>query len=595
MHRILPLVVSLSTFVACSDGQISSGAGGGSSGSAGASSGGASPGGASSGGASATGGTSAGGTSAGGASAGGASATGGAAGSTIPIEVVEPGDPGSADVAFTIRVDQDVRPISRLIYGTNGSADFEGEHKGFGLLRAGGNRWTAYNWETNASNAGSDWQYSNDGYLSSSSVPGEAVRVPAKNALDHGAAMMVTVPIAGYVSADKSGPVDPKVLPQNSPHFHKLVAKKNAPFSKSPDLGDKTVYADELVNWVKQTFPAAFQSDPASVLFSLDNEPDLWKETHPEIHPAPVTYAELVQKSTEFGQAIKDVAPNALVLGFVSYGFNGFVTLQNAPDASSHGNFIEHYLKQMKLAEQAAGKRLIDVLDLHWYSEVYANGQRIIGNDTSPASVAARVQAPRSLWDASYDEGSWINGYLGGPIALIPSVRAKIEQHYPGTTIGITEYNYGATAHISGAIAQADALGIFGREGVHVANYWPLSGSSSMVYAATRLFTSYDGGAGRFGDTSIRAATSNVEKASVYASYDAANPSRMVVIAINKSTSTLTAGVSLAAYASYTAADVYRLAGGSPTITAEPELQTTATNALLLTMPPLSISVLVPR
>ena len=42
--------------------------------------------------------------------------------------------------------------------------------------RAGGNRWTAYNWETNASNAGSDYIYNNDNYLSSSNVPAEAVR-----------------------------------------------------------------------------------------------------------------------------------------------------------------------------------------------------------------------------------------------------------------------------------------------------------------------------------------------------------------------------------------------------------------------------------
>ena len=38
--------------------------------------------------------------------------------------------------------------------------------------------------------------------------------------------------------------------------------------------------------------------------------------------------------------------------------------------------------------------------------------------------------------------------------------------------IAITEYNYGGNNHISGAIAQADVLGIFGREGVFAANFW---------------------------------------------------------------------------------------------------------------------------
>ena len=38
--------------------------------------------------------------------------------------------------------------------------------------------------------------------------------------------------------------------------------------------------------------------------------------------------------------------------------------------------------------------------------------------------------------------------------------------YYPGTQIGITEYNWGAEGHINGATAQADILGIFGREGL---------------------------------------------------------------------------------------------------------------------------------
>jgi hypothetical protein len=98
------------------------------------------------------------------------------------------------------------------------------------------------------------------------------------------------------------------------------------------------------------------------------------------VHPAPVTYAELVQKNTEFGKAIKEVAPNALVAGFVSYGFNGFESLQDAPDASQHGNFIEYYLTQMKQAEQAAGKRIVDLLDLL----VKFTPRGITGDDTTP-------------------------------------------------------------------------------------------------------------------------------------------------------------------------------------------------------------------
>ena len=37
-----------------------------------------------------------------------------------------------------------------------------------------------------------------------------------------------------------------------------------------------------------------------------------------------------------------------------------------------------------------------------------------------------------------------------------------VDQNYPGTKLAITEYRWGALDSITGAIAQADILGIFG-------------------------------------------------------------------------------------------------------------------------------------
>ena len=81
--------------------------------------------------------------------------------------LIQPGDPGPADVRLAVDTSQDRRAISPLIYGSNVARDVAAN--GLTLVRLGGNRWTAYNWENNASNAGSDWCHQNDGYLSSSS------------------------------------------------------------------------------------------------------------------------------------------------------------------------------------------------------------------------------------------------------------------------------------------------------------------------------------------------------------------------------------------------------------------------------------------
>ena len=555
----------------------------------------AGPGGSGSSGAATSGGTSSGeptGTST------GAPTTGTSAGSTgpDPADLVEPGDPGPGDITLTIRADQDQRPISPWIYGTNQVQDLSSVR----LVRQGGNRMTAYNWENNASNAGADYMHQNDGFLESTlgvdgSIPGEVVRAPAAEALAAGAAFLTTIPICGHVAADKDGAGDVNQTPNYlDARFHPTIARKMAPFADPPDAGDHAVYQDEFVSWLKGQVPEGFAGGPAQILFSLDNEPDLWSATHPRIHPDPVGYAELVGKNQEFAAAVKEVAPAAVVTGFVSYGYGGYTTLQDAPDPM--GPFIPYYLQQMAAAEAEAGKRLVDVLDLHWYSEVYAAGQRITGDDTSPESVAARVQAPRSLWDEAYQEDSWIaNDVLQGPVRLIPWLQELIDQHYPGTGIGFTEYNYGGGGHISGAIAQADALGVFGREGVRLAAYWQLTDQVDMITAAFRAYTDFDGGGGAFGDTSVRAGSSDIAAATVYASFDQADPGRTVIVAINKTGGELTAAVTVAAYANYSGVDVWVLDGDGPTISAAPALTLAATNAFLYPMPAHSVSILVPR
>jgi hypothetical protein len=79
-----------------------------------------------------------------------------------------PAPPSSADVTITIDPTK-TKPISPYIYGLN---FYFGNTSAPPLLtwdREGGNRWTAYNWETNASNAGSDYLYENDSYNRSTS------------------------------------------------------------------------------------------------------------------------------------------------------------------------------------------------------------------------------------------------------------------------------------------------------------------------------------------------------------------------------------------------------------------------------------------
>ena len=455
------------------------------------------------------------------------------------------------------------QPISPYIYGTN-QPEWQGHSKYLTLTRWGGNRITAYNWETNASNAGSDWQHQNDGFLSNSATPGEPVRklVAAAQAAD--AAVVVTVPMAGYVAADKAGGGDVNRTPNYlKTRFLPSLPRKKAHFTFPPDLRDGRVFQDEFVWWLERTFPEA-RSDPRRTIFyALDNEPDLWSSTHARIHPQKAGYEELARLGAEYAAAIKAVAPKALVFGPVNYGWQGMVKLQDAPDAQGR-DFLDFYLQQMRLAQQKAGHRLLDVLDVHWYPEAQGGGVRVCQDDARPDVAAARVQAPRSLWDPNYTEKSWITQWsTRGPIRLLPRLREKIEKNYPGTRLALTEYYYGGGADISGALAEADVLGIFGREGVFAAALWHTGQTDDrFIYAAFAMYRNCDGKGGGFGATGLAARSSDVERTSVYASLNTAH--RLVLVAINKSERAVPVQIRLSNCPKIARAAVFRLTSAAP-------------------------------
>lgn len=506
---------------------------------------------------------------------------------------ITPGDPGPADVTLSVdTVNSGNTPISPLIYGSNSSRNLATNRQS--AIRQGGNRWTAYNWENNASNAGSDYCFQNDGYLSASNTPGDAVKPTIDQATAAGAAAIVTVPIVDYVAADKNGGCDVRKSGANylQTRFKANHATKGSALSLTPNATDGNVYEDEYVNWLHATEPSA------NVIFSLDNEPDLWSATHAEVHPNALTYAEIVQRNTDYARAVKAAWPGAKVSGPVNYGFAGFENLQGAPDNGGR-NFLDFYLDSMQAADTAAGQRLVDYLDLHWYPEATGNGVRITGTDTSPAVVAARVQAPRSLWDPNYVENSWISNpgnYNYGAIRLIPRTKDRFAAHYPGTQLAITEWNYGAGDHISGAVASADALGVFGKQGVGLATLWELNGNESFTYAAFRAFRNYDGAGSTFGDLSTGATSSDLNTATVYSSMASSDNRKVTIVAINKATTAKKAAIPITSQYTFSKAKVYTItAGGGANVVAQPDLSPVATNAFNYTMPAMSVSVIVPQ
>ncbi len=544
---------------------------------------------------------------------------------TRPLTVRSAGGvPGAADISGTVN-GSNTFEISRFIYGGNFLDDFSSWGNStppaeMTLNRMGGNRLSAYNWENNYSNAGNDYFYNNDQFLSGSATAGQAVKTRATAAFGRGQAFMATVPMIGYVAGDACGCnvgiTDADRANRLATRFRVSKAVKGSAFSLTPSTGDGFVYQDEFVNWFESNFPGRTTNSTAPVFFSLDNEPDIWHTTHQEINsnigdnsstPRIQTYTGFTDTSVVYAKAVKNVLPNAMIFGPATATYAGLATLGRYPTPDpvyGSQNFFDVYLDRMRAASTAEGRRLLDVLDLHFYSEA-TPGSGTVSDDYSTQSAAmieARLQAPRSLWDPTYTENSWVSGVTGGPIRLIPRLREQIAAHYPGTKLAITEYYYGRGGDISGGIAQADVLGIFGREGLFAATIWPLgrtdasgyNGSGTLtyqyMYGAFKMYRNYDGAGGAFGVTGLQATTSDVAASSIYASRTTSG--KTVLVVINKTSAAKVTRITLSNVGSPTGAQVYLMQNGTPNPARQADVVVSA-GVLTYTMPALSVSTLV--
>jgi hypothetical protein len=112
-------------------------------------------------------------------------------------------------------------------------------------------------------------------------------------------------------------------------------------------------------------------------------------------------------------------------------------------------------------------------------------------------------------------------------------MRAWVNTHYPGTKLAISEYNWGALNHINGALAQADVLGIFGRERLDLATLWAPPEFDDPGAFAFRMYRNYDGAGSAFGDLNVPASSGDQEKLSIYAARRNQD-GRLTLMVINK-------------------------------------------------------------
>jgi len=475
--------------------------------------------------------------------------------------------------ALSVDANANRHTISPYIYGMNYATKQIANAINLPVRRWGGNSASRYNWQINVHNTGSDWYYENipdadadsaDSFITQNNTTNTQTLMtipligwtPKRRLEDHPYDCAFKVSIYGAQDS-----VDTWDTNCGNGIHNGVEITGNNPANTS--IAITPSFVTDWVDHLTNTFGTA--ANGGVMFYNLDNEPGIWNGTHRDIHPQATTYDEMRDQTYAYAAALKAADPSALTLGPVEdgwcrYFFSGADDCNpNGADRTAHGNvdYVAWYLQQMHTYETNNNVRILDYFDLH----IYPQGNGIFSDSLGNASVQAlRLRSTRQLWDPTYVDESWIGGtgWENGTVMLIPRMKSWVNNNYPGTKLSISEYSWGALDYMNGALAQADVLGIFGREGLDLATLWgPPTDVNAPGVFAFRMYRNYDGNHSQFGDTSISASSADQSKLAIYAAQRTSD-SALTLMVINKTSQTLTSTVSLANFQSGGTAQVYR-------------------------------------
>jgi hypothetical protein len=541
--------------------------------------------------------------------------------------------------ALTVDTSAVTHPISPLIYGVNNLGASETSLGNFvpTVDRWGGYPMSRYNYLLDLDNTGgANSQFYETVPNTNTAFPGTSA-VNSQIALDQSGkiASVIQVPIIGYVTqspdstkrAFACGFSVAKYMQQtatdpNNPDCGNGVSSSTNNFINSSstaqitigsgsnavtitggpvqvtDPTDTSIAIDPTfdagwVNYLVGKFGNAASGGVA--MYELDDEPEYWIYNHNDLHPTWMTYDDTTNRGIAYATAIKGADPTAAVGGPIVSGYYYYTDSladqqlgysgKPKADQLSHGGvpFLAYYLQQMSAASTTAGVRLLDYLDVH-ASQFTSGSGTTAGNETVQS---ARENSVRLFYDPTYSSG-------GNTYQLIPYLQGLVTANYPGTKTAITDYSFGGEESISGAIAQAEALAVFGWQGLDLATMTSSQGPITdpkylPVQLAFNLFLNYDGAGSKYGDGSLNTASADTTVLTVYAAKRSSD-GKITVLVFNKLYQDETSTITLTTSA--TTAKVYQISVKDLTKIQSLPSATVTSGATTLTFPAQSVTLL---
>jgi hypothetical protein len=501
-------------------------------------------------------------------------------------------------VNITITPGKGHKKISPYIYGINDTVSMSDVT--VSAIKQTGAALSTYNWEDNFANLGADDgnknslllvnKYNEEEctvpalYTSELITKAEKYNIPLK---------LVTLPMLGYVAADSGG----TVIPGNvNGRFYETSFDKGDSYLLEPDTADDKVYIDEYLFYLAAVY--GYNAEGGVNGYFLDREPELWDKNFPTLNVEPLTANYLINKSKSLAKTVKNIDSTAQIYGPSIKNISAYVNLNNSEDWDSYSSeyswFLDYYLSEFKKEEQIGGKRLLDVLDLHYVTEAYTMVNTPVISTNDELANKERMQAVRTLWDSNYTENSTSVLLHKQHTPLIPTLQASIRMFYPGTKLSFSEYSFGGGANISGGIAQADVLGVFASNDVYMAGLLPDTDGCSYQKSAINIYTNYDGNGSSFGNTLVKSDNGGDIMSAVYSSIgnEDGHKSDSVVksVIINKNyTETKKAYIKLDSPVDFTSAKVYSFDSSSPKIKYVEDITNIKDNDFYYTMTPLTV------
>ncbi len=435
--------------------------------------------------------------------------------------------------------------ISQLIYGVSYGTAKQLKALRSPVNRSGGDSASTFNYESNARSSGRDF------FFESTPAAGDILQQYGDSFVgltrSAGADVVLTVPMVGWVA--RLGPDRTRLAgfstrkygPQratDSQGFREAgdgIAPGGSFIANDPNDAMQPDSLDKERRWMERNIMLWKPASAGGIkYYALDNEPARWHDIHRDVHPTGAHAAEIAGKTIAFGEMVHAVDPSAKVLapeewvpvGALESGFDqqaDETRSGSARDRETQTGGME--MLPWLLTQWKRAARPVDIVSVHYYPQAGEYSENI-----SEQVQLARNRSTRALWDRSYHDIAW----MPGNTALIPNLREVVDRYYGrDIPIALTEYSWGAENSMSGATAEADLLGIFGRENLTLATRWIAPAEGSPTFLAMKLFRNFDDHGGSFGETSVAASTPDPDLVSAFAALRASDHG-LTVVMVNK-------------------------------------------------------------